>query len=66
MMTMEKNFSDNVYSAIPVNDDVESTTNSATRSDSIRVQVEAPAALAEGFKFLATYRGRFFSITVVR
>jgi hypothetical protein len=63
---MEKNRTENVYSAIPLNDDVKGTTNTATRSGSIRVQVEAPAALAEGYKFLATYRGRLFSITVVR
>jgi len=61
---MEKNRTENVYSAIPLNDDVKGTTNTATRSGSIRVQVEAPAALAEGYKFLATYRGRLFSITV--
>ena len=65
-MTIAKNHSGVVYSAIPLNGDAESTTIVAASNSGIRVQVEAPASLAEGFSFLASYQGRMFSVTVVR
>jgi hypothetical protein len=52
-----------VYSGVPLDDEL---VNNSTNNSSVRVQVAAPATLAEGFNFLASYNGRCFSVTVVR